>query len=190
MKIKINDTVLIIAGKDAGKKGKVLATVQKKNAILVEGINLQKKHTKARKQGEVSKIVSQEGPIDASNALVICDKCGKATRVGHASVDGKKVRVCKKCGAVLDKAFKKDAKEVKATEPKKKAVRKRAKTTEVAEEVKKEEAVVETAEVVEAPKAKKTTAKKTAETSEKKTTTKSATAKKSTAKKTADKTEA
>ena len=108
MNVKINDNVLVIAGKDKGVQGKVLATSPKANTVTVEGVRIQKKHQRARKANETSEIVSQPGPIDASNVMVVCPTCGKATRVKHAVVDGKKVRVCK-CGAVLDKAFSKKA---------------------------------------------------------------------------------
>ncbi len=102
MKVKKNDTVLVITGKDTGKTGKVLVAYPAKNRITVDGINVQKRSKKARSAQEVSGIVEQCGPIDASNVLVVCPKCNKGTRVAHNVVDGKKVRVCKKCGAVLD----------------------------------------------------------------------------------------
>ena len=136
MNVKINDNVLVIAGKDKGKQGKILATSPKANTVVVEGVHIQKKHEKARKANETSKIVSEPGPIDASNVMVVC-------RVKHAVVDGKKVRVCgaKKadgtvCGAVLDKAYtKKTAKATAAVEEQapKKRVRKRAAKAEAAE---------------------------------------------------------
>ena len=121
MNVKLNDNVLVIAGKDKGKQGKVLATSPKANTITVEGVRVQKKHEKARKANETSKIVDAEGPINASNVMVVCPVCGKATRIKHAEVDGKKVRVCKWCNAVLDKAYTKKApaKAVEAEAPKK-----------------------------------------------------------------------
>ena len=126
MNVKINDNVLVIAGKDKGVQGKVLATSPKANTVTVEGVRIQKKHQRARKANETSEIVSQPGPIDASNVMVVCPTCGKATRVKHAIVDGKKVRVCK-CGATLDKAFsKKAAKAAVVEEAPKKRTRKRA----------------------------------------------------------------
>ena len=126
MNVKINDNVLVIAGKDKGVQGKVLATSPKAHTVTVEGVRIQKKHQRARKANETSEIVSKPGPIDASNVMVVCPTCGKATRVKHAVVDGKKVRVCK-CGAVLDKAFaKKAAKAAVAEEAPKKRTRKRA----------------------------------------------------------------
>ena len=126
MNVKVNDNVLVIAGKDKGVQGKVLATSPKANTVVVEGVRVQKKHEKARKANETSKIVEVPGPIDASNVKVVCPTCGKAVRVKHAVVDGKKVRVCA-CGAVLDKAYtKKTAKAAAAEEAPKKRTRKRA----------------------------------------------------------------
>ena len=125
MNVKVNDNVLVIAGKDKGVQGKVLAPSPKANTIVVEGVRVQKKHEKARKANETSKIVEVPGPIDASNVKVVCPSCGKATRVKHAVVDGKKVRVCA-CGAVLDKAYAKKAKAAVAEEAPKKRTRKRA----------------------------------------------------------------
>ena len=138
MNVKINDNVLVIAGKDKGVQGKVLATSPKANTVTVEGVRIQKKHQRARKANETSEIVSKPGPIDASNVMVVCPTCGKATRVKHAVVDGKKVRVCK-CGAVLDKAFaKKAAKAAVAEEAPKKRTRKRAAKAEATEATDKE----------------------------------------------------
>ena len=128
MNVKVNDNVLVIAGKDKGVQGKVLATSPKANTVVVEGVRIQKKHQKARKANETSKIAEVPGAIDASNVMVVCPGCGKATRVKHAEVDGKKVRVCK-CGTVLDKAYSKKAAAkaaAAATEAPKKRTRKRA----------------------------------------------------------------
>ncbi len=128
MNVKVNDNVLVIAGKDKGVQGKVLATSPKANTVTVEGVRVQKKHQKARRANETSKIVEIPGAIDASNVKVVCPTCGKATRVKHSVVDGKKVRVCA-CGAVLDKAYSRKAAEkaaVAAEEAPKKRTRKRA----------------------------------------------------------------
>ena len=111
MKVKKNDTVLVITGKDAGKTAKVLAAMPKANKVIVDGINVQKKHKKARSAQEVSSIQNQSGPIDASNVMVVCPVCNKATRVAYQVEGDKKVRLCKKCGAVLDGG--KEAKEAK-----------------------------------------------------------------------------
>ena len=140
MNVKLNDTVVVITGKDKGKTGKVVNTNPKAGRVTVQGVNMQKRHQKARKASDVSQIVEREGAIDASNVMVICDKCGKATRVKHAFVEEggkqKKVRVCK-CGAVLDKAFKKQSKSAPAAaaaEAPKKRTRKRTAKAEAAAE--------------------------------------------------------
>ncbi|MBE5749713.1 MAG: 50S ribosomal protein L24 [Clostridiales bacterium] len=111
MKVKKNDTVLVITGKDAGKTAKVVAAMPKANKVIVDGVNIQKKHKKARSAQDVSSIQNQAGPIDASNVMVVCPTCNKATRVAYAIEGDKKARICKKCGAVLDAS--KEAKEVK-----------------------------------------------------------------------------
>ena len=133
MNVKVNDNVLVIAGKDKGVQGKVLATSPKANTVVVEGVRIQKKHQKARRANETSKIAEVPGAIDASNVMVVCPGCGKATRIKHAVVDGKKVRVCK-CGTVLDKAYSKKAaaKAAAAAEeaPKKRTRKRAAKATE------------------------------------------------------------
>ena len=108
--IKKGDTVVVIAGKEKGKSGKVTDVSPKDNKVLVEGINIVTKHQKARKQDEKSQIVKKNAPVEASNLMVVCPSCGKATRVAHNTVDGKKVRICKKCSASLDKEFAKAVK--------------------------------------------------------------------------------
>ncbi len=143
MNVKLNDNVLVLTGKDKGKTGKVVSTSPKSGKVTVQGVNLQKKHRKARKASDVSGIIEREGAIDVSNVMVICDKCGKATRVKHTFVemDGKmkKVRVCK-CGNVLDKTYKKQAKAAaKAEEAPKKRTRKRTAKAETAAETPAEE---------------------------------------------------
>lgn len=130
MNVKINDTVLVITGKYAGRKGKVLATSPKKGTVLVEGVNINKKSKKARKANDVSKIVEQEGPIDVSNVMVVCDACSAPVRVKYAFNGDKKYRVCPKCGAALDKAYAGKAKAAAKKEEPKKRVRKRAKKEE------------------------------------------------------------
>ena len=105
MTVKKGDNVVVIAGKDKGKSGKVLEVLPKDNRVLVDGVNIVTKHKKARTQNEKSEIVKKSAPIDASNVMVVCPVCGKATRVAHKEIDGKKVRTCKKCSASLDKEF-------------------------------------------------------------------------------------
>ena len=129
MNVKVNDNVLVLTGKYKGKQGKVLKTYPAAGKVVVEGVNIVHKHEKARKANETSRIVTDEAPIDASNVEVVCDKCGKATRVAHTVIDGKKVRVCKKCGASLDKAYVKKVKAQQAAaeeEAPKKRTRKRS----------------------------------------------------------------
>ncbi len=101
MKIKKNDQVLIISGKDKGKKSKIIQAFPKESKVLVEGINLMKKHQKPKKSGEKGQIVELPKPIDVSNVKLICPKCGKAARVGYKIVEKKKFRICKKCNQEL-----------------------------------------------------------------------------------------
>lgn len=106
MNVKRGDIVEIKVGdeKEKGKRGKVLAAYPTENKIIVEGLNIVKKHVKPRNAQEKGGIIDKPRTIDASNVMVVCPKCGKSTRVGHTqSADNKKfVRACKKCGAVLD----------------------------------------------------------------------------------------
>ena len=103
MNVKVNDNVLVLTGKYKGQKGKVLKADPKANTVIVEGVNIVHKHEKARKANETSRIVKEEAPINVSNVMVVCDKCGKAVRVNHQEVEenGKKkhIRICNKCGA-------------------------------------------------------------------------------------------
>ncbi|MBR5480012.1 MAG: 50S ribosomal protein L24 [Clostridia bacterium] len=103
MNIKTNDKVKVIAGKDKGKSGKVLATNPAKSRVVVEGANLASVHVSAQKTGGTeSGIVRREAAIHVSNVMLICPKCDEATRVGHKFLeDGTKVRVCKKCGETI-----------------------------------------------------------------------------------------
>ncbi len=104
MFVKAGDTVVLLTGdeKDRGKKGKVLAVSPKEGKVIVEGINVVKKHVKPRKAGDPSGIIETEGAIYASKVQVVCPKCDKATRVAHKiDENGNKTRVCKKCGAEL-----------------------------------------------------------------------------------------
>ena len=134
MNVKLNDNVLVITGKYAGKQGKVIATSPKNNTVTVEGVNIHKKAQKARKANEVSKITEFPAPVDASNVMVVCPSCDKAIRVKF-NLDGKvKHRVCPKCGAVLDKAYAGKAKKAAKKEEPKKRVRKRAKKEEASNE--------------------------------------------------------
>ena len=101
MNIKKDDKVIVLSGKDKGKQGKVLTADPKAMKVIVEGVNVATKHKKPQKQGEEGGIIKVETPIYVSKVQLVCPKCGKGTRVGHKFVDGKKVRVCKKCGAEI-----------------------------------------------------------------------------------------
>lgn len=101
MNIRRDDKVIVLSGKDKGKQGKVLSADPKANKVIVEGVNVATKHNKPRKQGDEGGIIKVETPIYASKVMLVCPKCGKGTRVAHKIADGKKVRVCKKCGAEI-----------------------------------------------------------------------------------------
>ena len=119
--VKKGDKVLVIAGKDKGKTADVVEVSPKTNKVLVEGVNIVTKHQKPRTQQDKGGIIKKNAPIEASNVMVVCPVCGKATRVKHKEINGKNARVCSKCTASLDKEFvkatKKEAK--KATKAKK-----------------------------------------------------------------------
>jgi large subunit ribosomal protein L24 len=119
LNVKTGDNVVVITGKDAGKQGRVLACYPSKNRIVVEGVNIISRHTKARSAQEAGGIIKREGTIDVSNVMIVCPTCGKPTRVKHSEVDGKHTRVCK-CGAVLDKKFEKASATKKKAQPKEK----------------------------------------------------------------------
>ena len=98
--IKRDDTVEIIAGKDKKKRGTVIKTVPSKNAVLVRGLNMVSKAIRRKTQQDKGGSAQIEAPIDVSNVMIICKKCGK-TRIGYELKDGKKMRVCRKCGEAL-----------------------------------------------------------------------------------------
>ncbi|MCF0125271.1 MAG: 50S ribosomal protein L24 [Clostridia bacterium] len=101
MRIKKGDNVQVLSGNDKGKTGEVLEVIPKVNKVIVKGVNVRKKHVKARKQGEESGILAIECAVPVSKVNVVCPKCGKATKVGYSVENGEKIRVCKKCGAKL-----------------------------------------------------------------------------------------
>nr|WP_295971134.1 50S ribosomal protein L24 [uncultured Bacillus sp.] len=103
MHVKKGDKVMVISGKDKGKTGVILASFPKKDRVLVEGVNIVKKHSKPSQANPQGGIISQEAPIHVSNVMPIDPKTGVPTRVGYQTVEGKKVRVAKKSGEVLDK---------------------------------------------------------------------------------------
>jgi len=103
MKIRKNDTVLVIAGKDKGKTGKVRFAYPKKEQVIIEGINFIKRHTRARGRVRQAGIIQLEAPIYMSNVLLLCSRCNRPARVGFQFLeDGRKVRVCRRCSEVID----------------------------------------------------------------------------------------
>jgi large subunit ribosomal protein L24 len=103
-RIKKNDKVKIIAGKEKGKIGKVLKVIRKSRRLIVENANMVKRHTRAGGPSRQGGIIEKESPLDFSNVMLICDKCMQNIRIKMKELeDGKKVRVCRKCGEILDK---------------------------------------------------------------------------------------
>ncbi|MDO8568956.1 MAG: 50S ribosomal protein L24 [Dehalococcoidales bacterium] len=103
MKIRKNDTVLVITGKDKGKKGKVRFAYPKDDRVLVEGVNFIKKHSKAKGQAKQAGIIEMEAPLKISNVMLFCDKCNHPSRIGYKILeDGRKVRICRSCREVID----------------------------------------------------------------------------------------
>ncbi|MEK7464277.1 MAG: 50S ribosomal protein L24 [Patescibacteria group bacterium] len=101
MNIKKGDNVKILKGKDAGKTGKVIRVSEKDNKITIDGLNVFKKHSKPKRQGQKGEIVNVVRPLDVSNAQIVCPSCNKATRVGHRINEKQKTRYCKKCNAAI-----------------------------------------------------------------------------------------
>lgn len=102
MKIKKNDQVKIISGKDKGKSGKVLHVFPSLERVIVEGLNLHKKHSKPRREGEKGQRIEVPAKINISNVMLVCPKCGKNTKVGYKIVEKNKFRFCKKCQAEIN----------------------------------------------------------------------------------------
>ena len=103
--VRKNDNVLVTTGKDRGKRGRVLKVLPANNRVVVEGVNLIKRHTKPNPQRQIKGgLVEREAPLHASNVQIVCPECGKATRIGRRILgDGRKVRICRKCEGVVDK---------------------------------------------------------------------------------------
>lgn len=100
--VRKGDTVLVLTGKNAGKRGKVLAVEPAKSRLIVEGVNVVKRHTKPTQRMPQGGIVEKEAPVHSSNVMLVCNKCNSPTRIAKKILDdGKKVRVCKKCGETL-----------------------------------------------------------------------------------------
>ena len=103
--VRKNDNVVIVTGKDRGKRGRVLKVLPARNRLVVEGANMVKRHTRPNPQRNIKGgIVEREGSLHASNVQIVCPECGAATRIGHQLLgDGRKVRVCRKCDGAVDK---------------------------------------------------------------------------------------
>ncbi len=101
IKLRVDDTVIVNSGVDAGKKGKILKVLRADNKVVVQGVNVRTKHTKPRRQGEQGGIVKVESPIHVSKVNYYCDKCGKGVKLGVQVKDGKKIRVCRKCNTEI-----------------------------------------------------------------------------------------
>ncbi len=103
--VRKNDTVIVVGGKDRGKRGRVLRVIPDRNRVIVEGINFIKRHTRPNPQQNVKGgVVEREASLHASNLQIVCPECGAPTRIGHEILgDGRKVRVCRKCDGAVDK---------------------------------------------------------------------------------------
>ena len=101
MNIKKNDTVIVLSGKDKGVKGKVLVAMPSENKLIVEKVNVAPSHTQPGQQGGRAGFVRRRAPIASCKAALYCEKCGKGVRVGYKVVDGKKTRICRKCGTEI-----------------------------------------------------------------------------------------
>lgn len=102
MKIKVNDKVKILSGKDRGKTGKVIQVFPREHRLVVEGLNIMKKHLKTRKQGEKGQVIELASPLDVSKAMLLCPKCEAGVRVGYKMDGDKKKRWCRKCQGFID----------------------------------------------------------------------------------------
>ena len=96
--VKTGDKVVVLSGKDKGKQGKILEVSPKEGKVIIEGVNQAQKHVKPRRMGEQGGIITVEAPMYASKVMLVCPKCSQPTRLAHKIVDGKKMRLCKKCG--------------------------------------------------------------------------------------------
>jgi large subunit ribosomal protein L24 len=102
VKIRKNDNILVIAGKDKGKKGKVRHAYPDEGRVIVDGVNMVKRHTKARAMARQAGVIEREAPLGVSKVMLICNKCNRPTRVGFHFTEDKKVRVCSSCHEVID----------------------------------------------------------------------------------------
>lgn len=104
LNVKKGDTVVVLSGKDKGKQGKIIQALPKKSQVIVEDVNKVKRHTKPGLKAPQGGILAKEMPLNVCKVQLVCPACNKPTRIAHKSVDGKNLRVCKKCGEVVDSA--------------------------------------------------------------------------------------
>lgn len=104
LNVKKGDTVVVLSGKDKGKQGKIIQAIPKKAQVIVEDVNKVKRHTKPSLKAPQGGIIQKEMPLNVCKVQLVCPACNKPTRIGHKAVDGKNLRVCKKCGEVVDSA--------------------------------------------------------------------------------------
>jgi large subunit ribosomal protein L24 len=103
VEIRKNDSVMVIAGKERGKTGKILRVLPEKNSVIIERLNIVKRHSKPRGPQQAGGIVEKEARIHISNVMIMCDKCNAPVRIGHKLLaDGKKIRICRRCHEALD----------------------------------------------------------------------------------------
>ena len=103
MQVRKNDSVMVISGREKGKTGKVLRVLPEKDSVIIERVNLVKRHSRPRGPQQPGGIVEKEASIPASNIMMMCDKCNAPVRVGHKILsDGEKIRICRRCGEALD----------------------------------------------------------------------------------------
>jgi large subunit ribosomal protein L24 len=103
VQIRKNDSVLVISGRERGKTGKVLRVLPEKDSVIIERINIVKRHSKPRGPQQAGGIVEKEAPITASNLMIMCDKCNAPVRIGHKVLpDGRKIRICRRCNEAID----------------------------------------------------------------------------------------
>lgn len=101
MKLKKGDSVVVVAGKDRGVKGKIEKVFPKKNQILIPGVNIYKRHTRPRGEGQPGGIVDITKPLAVANVVLVCPKCGQKTKIGYQIIKNEKTRICKKCQAII-----------------------------------------------------------------------------------------
>lgn len=104
LNVKKGDTVVVLSGKDKGKQGKIIQAIPKKAQVIVEDVNKVKRHTKPSLKAPQGGIIQKEMPLNVCKVQLVCPACNKPTRIGHKAVGGKNLRVCKKCGEVVDSA--------------------------------------------------------------------------------------